>query len=305
MISFITLDIGFVRSFSCILAINFYGRLLLATIFPLLVFAVFLGTYTIAMLRNKTSESAMREVRRKHLSAALFFTFFIYSSVSFTIFQTFVCDRALDGLGPFLRVDYSLACDTSVYRKYKVYAIAMVCVYPIGVPVVFAWWLARNRAELARPTRDRASHLAPLSDIWAAYRPSRYYYEVIEFCRRVALTAAEVFVLPNSISQIAVVLLLAAVFLFVSESLSPFGKSIDMRLYRWGNGIVLASMYVALLVKVNISNEDQISLSAFGKVLIFANVCMVITVVVQSLNMLQGVAPSARVVELDALRRTP
>ncbi|CAM9161752.1 unnamed protein product, partial [Laminaria digitata] len=277
-INFIHLDIGFILSYFCILVTDFYDRLLIATMLPFVVLAALAGTYSIARRRYKRSEDSMREVRHKHLSAALFFTFFVYASVSFTIFQTFVCDT-LDNV-PFLRADYNLRCDTTVYRQYKAYAIVMVCVYPIGVPAVFAWWLYRNRVELARPSRDTASHLDALSGIWAAYRPSRYFYEVVECGRRIALTAAAIFVLPNSVSQIAVVLLLAAIFLFLSESLSPFNKTVDMRLYRWGNGIVLASMYVALLLKVDVSNEGHISLSAFGKVLIFANVFMIITVVV-------------------------
>ncbi|CAN0332425.1 unnamed protein product, partial [Laminaria digitata] len=103
--------------------------------------------------------------------------FVVYASVSVTIFQTFVCDPLDDG--PFLRAGYNLRCDTTVDGQYRAYAIVMVCGYPIGVPAVFGWWLGRNRVELATPSRDTALHLDALSGIWAAYRPSRYYYEVV------------------------------------------------------------------------------------------------------------------------------
>ncbi|CAN0318038.1 unnamed protein product, partial [Laminaria digitata] len=57
---------------------------------------------------------------------------------------------------------------------------------------------------------------------WAVYRPSRYYYEVIECSRRIALTSIAAFVFPNSTVQI---------FIAISEALSPFEKATNVRLY--------------------------------------------------------------------------
>lgn len=245
---------------------------------------VLTGTYTIARKRNRNSDFAMRAVQHKHLSAALFMAFFIYASVSFTIFQTFVCDTLDDGR-TYLRSDYSLTCTTKTYSTYRAYAIIMVCVYPVGIPAAFTWWLARNRQNLKRPNRETLENLEPLKDLWAAYKPSRYYYEVIECGRRITLTGIAVFVLPNSAAQIAFVLFLAVVFVFISESLSPFEKQVNMGLYRWGNGVILASMYVALLLKFDVSNED--SMYAFSVLLIAAHVFMIVTVVVQSVLLLQ------------------
>ncbi|MEP6125593.1 MAG: hypothetical protein ABJ244_04805, partial [Marinobacter sp.] len=194
------------------------------------------------------------------------------------------------------------------YTIYKAYAILMVCVYPIGLPVILAWWLLRNRVDLKKANRTANQHLESFSGIWGPYRPSRYYYEVVESGRRIALTATASFVPPDSVAQIAVVLLVAAVFLFISESLSPFSSSVDMALYRWGNGIILASMYVGLLLKVDTSNEETSALSAFGAVLIAANVFLVVAVLVQSVLMVfkwKGVANSARMGRPADARRVP
>ncbi|CAM9485036.1 unnamed protein product [Ectocarpus sp. 12 AP-2014] len=277
----VNLDIGFILSYSCFVTTDFFDRLLIATIGPVVVLALLALTFVVGRKRNINSEAAVRAVKSKHLSAALFVMFFIYSSVSFTVFLTFVCDTLDDGIS-YLRADYSLTCDTPRYGAFRGYAAVMVCVYPIGIPATFAWLLGRNRQDLQKADRDRLANLQPLGDLWEAYKPSRYYYEIIEYIRRIVLTGVAVFVLPGSSAQIAVVLLLAVVFLFISESLSPFAKKIDMALYRWGNGVILASMYVALLLKVNVSEEGSETLSAFVVVLILANVFMVITVVVQS-----------------------
>lgn len=273
-LSFANVDIGMIVSYSCLFSPNFYERLLLATIVPAVVVAVLAGAYS-SLNRN------MVAARSRLLSATLFFLFFVYSSVSYKIFQTFLCDPLDDG-NVYLQADYSLTCSTKRHRAYTIYAGLMIIVYPIGIPAFFGWWLVRNRTYLKKSDRQTEVHLQPFAGIWGTYKPSRYYYEVVEYSRRLVLTMASVFLVPNSVNQIAVVLSLAVAFVFLSESMSPFEKSVDMSLYRWGNGVVLASMYVALLLKANESNDKSSLLSVFGGVLITANVAMIAAVVVQS-----------------------
>ncbi|CAN0326574.1 unnamed protein product [Ectocarpus sp. 6 AP-2014] len=263
---------------------NFYHRLLFATILPLVILLVLAGAYRVAKKRNERSEAALVEVKRKHLSVALFIVFFMYSSTSLTIFQTFVCDELDDGVF-YLRADHSLTCSSSQHPFFVTLAVFMVLVYPIGVPLVVLKWLYNHSEKLKHTDRDENPHLASFSSIWTPYKPSRYYFEVIEFGRRLALTGVATFVFPGSAAQIAIVLLLAVVSLFVSESLSPFHSSIDMGLYRWGNGVVLGSMYVALLLKVDVSREGTDTVSAFAGVLIAANVVMVVAVIAHSAYM--------------------
>ena len=278
----------------------------MATVGPFAGLGTLAVTYSIATWRNGHTEGTERTIRRKHISVALFAMFFIYSSVSFTIFQTFVCDKLDDGV-TYLRADYSLTCTTQEHSAYRVYSSIMVFVYPVGIPAFFAWWLIRNGDDLKRPNRESISRLEPWSGLWTAYKPSRFYFEIVECGRRIALTGVAVFVLPDSAAQIAIVLLLAVVFLFISESSSPFNDPIEMGLYRWGNGVVLASMYAALLLKVDIANEDNRALSAFVGVLIAANVFMVITVIVQSYLLVQEYRQSQKslMVVDPVVRRTP
>ena len=268
-------------SYSCIAETNFYHKLLLTTTMPFVLFALLGGTYAFAKKRNGTSEAAVRAVENKHRSVALFVTFFVYSSVSFTVFQTFVCDSLDDGVS-YLRADYSLSCSSKKHSGYVVYASVMVLVYPIGIPAVYTWWLARHRHDLTDSGRETVARLQSFAHLWAAYRPSHFYYEVVECARRVALTGVAVFVLPGSAAQIAVVLLVAVVFSFVSESMQPFQDNIEMWLYRWGNGVVLTIMYVALLRKVDVSGDESPTQSVFSGVFIAANVLMIVAVLVQS-----------------------
>lgn len=300
--SAINTNIGFILSTFCIVATDFYDRLLLATLGPLvLLFAIF-GMPLILEWWSKR-EVDEPTIRRQDLSAGLFILFFVYSSVSFTIFQTFVCDDLDDG-NAYLRADYSLTCSTAKHDAYRTYAIIMVCVYPVGIPMLFAWWLARNRQQLTKPNREGIAHLQQFRNLWAAYKPSCYYYEVVECVRRIVLTGAAVFVFPNSADQIAVVLLLAVMFTFVSESLSPFETIYGMWLYRWGNGIVLASMYVALLMRIEVTGPTSQTSMGMTALLIAANLLMICTVIAQAVLLAKRLYFSRRMAYIESAPAT-
>lgn len=277
----INLDIGFMLSYSCLVTVDFFDRLLIATVMPPLVLLALVGSYYVGKKRNGNSEVAINVVKRRHLSAALFLAFWVYSSVSYTIFQTFACDDLDDGKA-YLRADYSLQCSTTLHKTFKVYAWVMVALYPVGILAVFAWCLARNRDYLSKAERETWPHLESLNTLWAAYKPSRYWFELVECTRRVILSGIAAFVLPNSTAQISIILLVAVGFVFFSESMAPFKRTVDANLYRWGNGIIVASFYVALLLKIDLADESEESVVAFSGVLIAANIVMVVAVLVHA-----------------------
>ena len=296
--AFSNVEITFVLSKFCIVKTNFYDRLLVATLGPFGLLFALTSSYIIAKRRNRNAEEALSIVKRKHLSTILFATFVLYSSVSFTIFQTFVCD-SLDEDAKYLRADYSISCQTQEYDAYKLYAILMVCIYPVGIPGVFGWWLVSNRRDLEKPGRETVAQLKPFRGLWAAYRPSRYYYEIVEYGRRIMLTGAAVFVLPGSSAQIAAILLVAVIFMFISESLSPFGCRTDMWLYRWGNGIILAGMYVALLLSVEVKGDASPGTHVVSVLLIMANAVLILAVICQALVAVRGFCAPVEVEQVD------
>lgn len=181
VVNLINLNLGFTLSFSCVVETDFYQQLLLATIVPILVLAALTVTYAISRQRNGHSPEGLRDAKHKHLSIALFIMFIVYSSVSYTIFQTFVCET-LDDSVSYLKADYSLVCDTDAHTAYEAYAALMILVYPIGIPAAFAWWLGSHRHQLVKvkPGAENLESLKPMASLWAAYKPHRYYYEVSE-----------------------------------------------------------------------------------------------------------------------------
>ena len=286
----VNVDVGFLLSNACILTTNFYNRLVLATVGPLVILFACACTFIIARRRGRGRDFAAEEaaLKQRHITVVLFIVFFVYSSVSFTVFQTFACDPLDDGKA-YLRADYSITCYTEMYTAYQTYAILMVFVYPVGIPAFFTLWLVRNRRELENFERQSMLDLQPFRFLWAAYRPACYYYEVVECARRIVLTGAAVFVFPDTAEQVAIVLLIAVIFTFISESFSPFESKMDMWLYRWGNGIILASMYVALLLKVDLAEDGSRSSLTITVLLIGANAFLLLTVAIQAVLLVKAV----------------
>lgn len=111
VLNVMNLNLGFILFVSCIVDTNFYGRLFFATIGPLVVFGALAVTYAVSRSRNRHSPAGLQTAKSKHLSLALFIMYVLYSSVSFNIFQTFVCET-LDNKQDYLRADNSLTCYT-------------------------------------------------------------------------------------------------------------------------------------------------------------------------------------------------
>ena len=284
VLNVVNFDLGFYLSVSCIVNIDFYGRLLFATMAPLAVLGALGLTYTVARSRNRHSPAGLQAAKSKHLSVALFVMFIIYSSVSYIVFATFACETLDDGVN-YLRADYSLTCSTSTHTAWKAYAGLMIVMYPVGIPAIFAWWLVSNRRDLVNVGSGDGSNsdrLQPMRDLWEPYKPRRYYYEVVECGRRIILTGLGVFLFPGSAAQVALEVVFAAIFIAVSEMLSPFVDPMDAWLYRSGSWVVFFSMYLALLLKVDASDENSQSQEIFAGLLIAANAGLVLAVVVQA-----------------------
>ena len=280
-ISFFNFDIGSILAAGCFWSeIDFHDQLLLSTLGPLVGVAVLAMTYRIAMLRNSTAGHVGHEkIRHKHQTALLLLTFFIYSSASSTVFQTFACET-LDDEVEYLRADYRIICTDAKHRAFELYAGIMIMVYPVGIPLLYAALLFQRRQVLADAGADKTV-AQPIADLWEPYRPERYYYEVVECGRRIMLTGVVVFIFPNDAAQIAVTMLIAFFFLMVFEMLSPYESESDMWLSRGGHVIVFLSMFYLLALKVNVSDERDQSQVVFAGVLVASHVLMVVVIVVE------------------------
>ena len=274
-------DLGSVLAAGCLWSgIGFHDRLLVSTLGPLVVVGFLAVTYRIAARRNGANDAAVVDnIRHRHLTALLLVTFLVYSSVSSMVFQTFACETLDDGI-EYLRADYRIHCTDAKHKAFEVYAGFMVFVYPVGIPLLYAALLFQRRDVLARAGADKTV-AEPIAGLWEAYRPERFYYEVVECGRRILLTGVVVFIFPNTAAQIAITMLIAFFFFAVFEVLSPYTSESDMWLSRGGHVIVFLSMFDLLVLKVDVSDERDQSQAAFAGVLVAGHVLMVLAIVVE------------------------
>ena len=91
-LSFINFILGSILFFSCVVVTTYYARLILLTLAPIAVLGALVVGYRVGVVRNGHSIHDMRVARNNHLSVRVFVLLIVYSSVSHTIFQTFICD---------------------------------------------------------------------------------------------------------------------------------------------------------------------------------------------------------------------
>lgn len=279
-------DLGWILSVGCVVQFDFHDQLLFATLGPVVAVALLLAMYAVAIYKHHGSERALQHVRHKVISAILLLTFLIYSGVSSTLFQTFACEHLDDGKN-YVRADYRIECDSPRHEAFKIYAGFMIVVYSVGIPAVYAVLLFKDRKVLAGSDTGRDSNLcvSSTSQLWKPYKPSVFYYEVIECVRRIALAGVIVFIYPNFSAQIAVTLVIAFAFSVISEGLDPYASRWDTWVSRTGHVVVFVSVYIALLLKVDVSEERSESQEVFEGILVSAHGCMIAAVVAEALTL--------------------
>lgn len=292
----INLDVGFVISAACLWSdIDFHDRLLAGTIWPLVILGLLASTYAVALRRNSADSDVRDEIRHKHLSAVLFLLFFVYSSVSSTVFRMFACDSLEDG-EEYLRADYRIRCTDEKHRALQIYAGFMIAVYPVGIPLLFGVLLYRHRGVLSDSRADKAAAQS-IASLWAPYRPNRFYYEIVECGRRIVLTGAVVFIYPNDTAQIAITIINSFFFFAVSEVLSPYESVADTWVSRSGHVLIFFSMFDVLLLRVDVSQESSDSQKVLAGVLIVGHLVMIVAVVAEAFALYFAARWKRRVVE--------
>ncbi|CAM9831277.1 unnamed protein product [Scytosiphon promiscuus] len=314
----VNLDVGHIFTASCVLpGVTFYHRLLLTTLTPLVLAIVLVLTYWMAKRRagiGSTGVLAARAAWSRHMAAGLLLTFLVFTSTSTIAFETFACDdEAVEGES-YLRADYRLTCYTTKHKWYMVYAGVMILVYPIGIPLLYACILWKNRMALNPRVRDttdstsgvsrlpmvrgfaanesaeeleerlemrkRNPDLVPSMFLWKDFGPDMYYYEVIECGRRILLTGALIFIAPNTAAQAAVACMFAFASLLGFELLRPHLDPVDSWLYRLGCVVIFLSNFLALLIKADAAGES--SRSFLGGVMVSINVLLILAVLFAS-----------------------
>ena len=208
------------------------------TIPPLICTLVFLAHHMAKML--DVASFSNPAVVPKYI---LFVLFFIYPGTSNTVLKMLRCQTLNDG-SRYLGEDKRIRCDSTeavpiflgsshiTYQDARGLAIFMIFVYPIGVPLLFITVLYRNRRNLfnpngpldvwGEPTEPDEALEMKYGQLYTAYDPKRWYWEVIELGRKLILVGLICFIMPDTPTQLAVGCILSLVFITLYAKFSPY-----------------------------------------------------------------------------------
>jgi hypothetical protein len=307
-LAFVNFDVGWLLPTGCYVEIDFYDKLLLTTLAPLGLTAIVMTPRIFAYIfkgysrqLSSTSITRLGIGTTRDIRLLLVFSFWLFSSVSTTVLQTFACEQFSTGEW-FLRSDYAVQCDTSKHKLYQIYAAIMTLVYPIGIPALYLIVLWKER-RLAREAQHASVSYAPFSDqtatsnfLWEPYRLKVYYWECIECVRRLLLTGLSAFVLPSTAGQSAVACTLAFFTILVYGFVHPHVKRADTVEYTLGAAIVFVTMFASLLTQAKYTDsasEHVISILLIG--LNVALACMALVegaIAAKSESLTKALAPA-------------
>ena len=223
-------DLSAVGSFfrvECSVEYNHYSGLLVYTVPPLI---LFLMLFVLYKLLQKETNSFAEELKSNSLSLFFVVTFLIYPGVSEKILSTYFCESfaTLDAdegtlYQSALRSDYRISCAASTDRiLWLCYSALMVLVYPIGVVLVYNYYLRKHHNQDESDAYKYVSHLTE------PYKNYFYRFEVYELIRKLVQTSGLVLLLSflerESVAVIAQVL--SAFFLVLLTALRPYKSNL-------------------------------------------------------------------------------
>ena len=169
-----------------------YWHLYAYSLTPLF-FVLFL--YGLRIVSAKLFKSLKGVIEYELLSAALFVLFLVYPGVSQTIFATFWCEEFPEADGDVvyktaLAVDYTTSCEPSDERLVaQVFAGVMIAVYPIGVVVLYVWFLRKYKLSQQDTNQQREIEDRRIKFLVYPYRREMYWFEAYELVRKIVQTS--------------------------------------------------------------------------------------------------------------------
>ena len=244
----------------------------------------------IAIVALLCSVAAVWKKHRNFLvTIALAVTYVVLPTVTTAIFGAFPCDVMNEGRESYLRADYSLSCLSDRYQALRAYAITLVLLFPLGIPVIyfFILWTRREKIQQRADVRAQDEGLMMVAFLFESYSPSCWWFEIFETGRRLSLTGVLAAVAPGTMLQLAAGLFVSVVGLCVYCIVTPYEFSRNNWVAILSNVQVFLVMLASMIMKYNSAEngrdggegKEPVSFSGLGAFLIFVNLSGLLTLV--------------------------
>jgi hypothetical protein len=267
---------------SCIYRADFVTSMMIATLIPIFATAVLFIAFTVEYAyRAKKIMSTSLGRRRKlltvledglvfrYFSIFLTLSYFILPSVTTTIFEMFPCQNVdpsdTESTSTYLIADYSISCNSNRYFFGVFWAVTMIILYPIGIPLYYFRLLYLEKESI----KDRCGEdgvdddkripqtTRMLQFLYTSYLPKYWYFEVIETMRRLMLTAIISVIATGSSSQIVFSMLLSFGFIKIYTFYEPYSERQVGILAEVGQYQIFFTYFCALITSKSLLGDDM------------------------------------------------
>ncbi|TFJ84058.1 hypothetical protein NSK_004532 [Nannochloropsis salina CCMP1776] len=190
----------------------------------------------------------------------------IYPAVSRVVLGAVNC-RTLDNGRRYLVSDFTIDCRSRYYLRYMPLIVLALTVYPVGIPVMFFLLLKYRRN--VHPWDEN------LSFLYKTYRRRYWWFEIYELLRKLFLTGLIIFIAAGTATQLAIACLVCAVTMCLHLRLQPYEEQSDDTLQGFALAEILLVTYCALLLKLDVTGDDENHLHVFDVLLLSTNAFVV------------------------------
>ena len=291
----VNLDAPSVLPFACMYSWwEWYDSYLVATLWPIAVIGSMMLMSKLLWLRVNTSDKTTGDfgtqgpyaLRSLNLyNKAIWVSFLIYTSISSQVFKAFICDE-YDGGVMVLHAHYGVDCNSEKYKKFRSYAIAMIFLYPIGVPLTYFVAVFRSRAiigvenftekfnlstkvmEEDKDLRVKDERIMHLAFLFKQYKAKFWYWEVIECLRKVILAGFLTLAYNGKITQACIGCGVIVMFTLSYSYVQPYRDQRDNLNMLVGQTVSFAVLFCGLMQMMDLPEIDGYNKSSFNGIMI-------------------------------------
>ncbi|KAK7239235.1 calcium ion binding protein [Aureococcus anophagefferens] len=246
--SFLEFNVVQILPVSCLRPFKFFDKLFAMTALPI-VFSLLIFFFGELAAMCATAKKA-KSIRTTSFGAFLLLTFVVFPSVSTTVLRFYNCVSYEEGFSDgstetikVLEADHDISCTSPSYKGiWSTYALAMLFVYPVGIPLLYWVLLFRYRKQL-----DPSVDVSRLSEIEDTSDGDRLHDDSMTVrCRY-----------PGSASQIAIGLLIAFLSMQVYTYSRPYIEDADDNLANVGNAQIVLVFIASLMLFIKDMDEQD------------------------------------------------
>jgi hypothetical protein len=247
-----------VSGVGCLVPYDFFASFGAMMLMPMAVMTVVLLCYFVRfqMYKCKLGKDFTSAMQTTYTNRVLQFTMWviliIYPPVSRRAIQYFICSEHVDG-AQYLVKDYSIRCFHGTWNERLPYGIAFVSLYPLGIPLYFAYQLRKHRHEL-----DDRHVLNRFGFLYAIYRREMYLWDIWEMLQKLFLTGIIALIFPGKDLQVVIVVLADLGFLCILLLYKPHTNHQGRNLAMMASVAITLTMYCGLVLKTVEGIEKQI-----------------------------------------------